>query len=45
MTWAYPVLIGAAIVAGMLVGRWTRRPLPIGALQRLGLRRERFAAA
>ena len=37
MTWTYPALMGAAIVVGMLVGRWTRRPLPIGLGQRLGL--------
>ena len=37
MTWAYPALIGSAILAGMLVSRWTRRPLSLSVGQRLGL--------
>lgn len=37
MTWTYPLLMGVAVLAGILVSRWTQRPLPLSPLQRVGI--------
>src|SRR5690349_1264368 len=37
MIWAYPAIMGMAVVTGVLVSRRTQRPLPLSLLQRLGL--------
>jgi phosphatidylglycerol---prolipoprotein diacylglyceryl transferase len=37
MTWVYPVLMGAAIATGIVVSRWTQRPLALSLGQRFGL--------
>ncbi len=37
MTWAYPVLMGAAITAGVVVSRRTQQPLGLTRRQRLAL--------
>jgi prolipoprotein diacylglyceryltransferase len=37
MNWVYPALMGAAVATGVVVSRWTQRPLPLTGKQRLAL--------
>ena len=45
MNWAYPAIMGAAVLTGVLVGRWTRRPTGLSAAQRYGLGLGAFCGA
>jgi hypothetical protein len=37
LTWIYPALMSAAIATGIIVSRWTQRPLPLSMGQRFGI--------